>query len=71
MKEFPKVKIGIVDGEELPEITGFTMAFTYPVLVFYVNGKEAFRFARFVPIDQLRQDVKKMYEGVIGVGDGE
>lgn len=66
MSDFPKIKLGIVDGEELPEIAGLVMALTYPTIVFHVDGKEVLRFARFVPMDQFRMDVKKLYELVTG-----
>jgi hypothetical protein len=42
------------------------MAFTIPVIVLYLDGREALREARFVPIEKLRIDFQRIYEGVFG-----
>ncbi|WP_156324363.1 thioredoxin [Bacillus sp. FJAT-27251] len=50
MKDFPKIQTGLVNAGKVPEIAGYLMAFTVPVLVLYVNGKEYLREARFVQV---------------------
>ena len=45
-KNFPQVKIRVVDIEEDPELAGQSMVFTLPVVILNLDDKEMFRFAR-------------------------
>ncbi len=38
------------------------MAFTAPVLVFHVNGKEVLREARFVHLEDFKSKITRIYE---------
>ncbi|WP_268876139.1 MULTISPECIES: hypothetical protein [Bacillaceae] len=40
------------------------MAFTVPVIVLYVDGKEALREARIVHIEKFKEDIAKIYNMV-------
>jgi hypothetical protein len=66
LKEFPNIQKGIVNAGKVEEIAGFLMAFTVPVLVLYVNGKEYLREARIVHVEKFRENVTKIYEGIYG-----
>lgn len=66
MKDFPKIAMGLVNAGEVEEIAGFLMAFTVPVLVLYVDGREYLREARIVHVEKFRDDVTKIYEGIFG-----
>lgn len=66
MKDFPKIEMGLVNAGKVEEIAGFLMAFTVPVLVLYVDGREYLREARIVPVEKFRDDVAKIYEGIFG-----
>jgi hypothetical protein len=67
MRDFPKIQMGLINAGDVPEIAGYLMAFTVPVLVLYVDGKEYLREARIVQVEKFRDDVARVYEGVIGV----
>ncbi|WP_256815429.1 hypothetical protein [Cytobacillus sp. Bac17] len=43
------------------------MAFTVPVIALYLDGREVLREARFIPVEKLRDDLKRIYEGVFDV----
>ncbi|MEH7443958.1 thioredoxin [Bacillus sp. JJ1122] len=58
--------MGLVNAAKVEEIAGFLMAFTVPVLVLYVDGREYLREARIVQVEKFRDDVTKIYEGIFG-----
>lgn len=66
LKDFPKIKTGLVNAGKVEEIAGFLMAFTVPVLVLYADGREYLREARIVQVEKLRDDITKIYEGFFG-----
>lgn len=66
MKDFPMIKGAVVNAGKVPKIAGYLMAFTVPVLVLYVEGKEYLREARIVQVEKFREDVARIYEGVVG-----
>jgi len=66
MKDFPKIEMGLVNAGKVEEIAGFLMAFTVPVLVLYVDGREYLREARIVQVEKFRDDMAKIYEGIFG-----
>jgi len=53
-----------VNTLEVPEVTGVYQVMTVPVILLFVDGKEYMRKARFVPIQELYHDVKKVVDGV-------
>lgn len=65
LKEYPQIEAGLVNAGKVTEIAGFLMAFTVPVVVLYLDGKEVLREARFVPVEKLRKDLKRIYEGIM------
>ncbi|BCB02264.1 thioredoxin family protein [Bacillus sp. KH172YL63] len=48
------------DADEIPEIAGRFSVFTVPVIIVFVEGKEMFRKARFVPIDELNSQIGRL-----------
>ncbi|WP_210366073.1 thioredoxin family protein [Bacillus sp. REN3] len=66
MKDYPKIEMALVNAEKVEEIAGYLMAFTVPVLVLYLDGKEYLREARIVQVEKLRADIGKIYDGVYG-----
>ncbi|WP_232233723.1 thioredoxin family protein [Bacillus sp. J33] len=65
LKEYPQIEAGLVNADKVTEIAGFLMAFTVPVVVLYLDGREVLREARFVPVEKLRKDLKRIYEGIM------
>ncbi|MCR8848857.1 thioredoxin family protein [Rossellomorea sp. SC111] len=62
LKDFKSVRSIHADAEEIPEIAGEFSIFTVPVIIVFVDGKEMFRKARFVPIDELRSRISRLTE---------
>ncbi|KON86012.1 hypothetical protein AF332_03745 [Sporosarcina globispora] len=64
MKDYPRIETRLVNAGKVTEIAGFLMAFTVPVIALYLDGREVLREARFIPMGKLRNDLKRIYEGV-------
>ncbi|MCA1059849.1 thioredoxin family protein [Rossellomorea aquimaris] len=62
LEEFKSVFPIHADAEEIPEVAGEFSIFTVPVLIMFVEGKEMFRKARFVPIDELQSQISRLIE---------
>lgn len=60
LEEFQDIKSIHADAEEIPEIAGEFSIFTVPVVILFVEGKEMFRKARFVPIDELHTQISRL-----------
>ncbi|WRP06981.1 thioredoxin family protein [Rossellomorea aquimaris] len=60
LEDFQEVMSIHADAEEMPEIAGEFSIFTVPVVIFFVDGKEMFRKARFVPIDELHSQISRL-----------
>lgn len=52
-----------VNTFEMPEVAGEYSIMTVPVILLFVNGKEYLRQGRFVPINQLYEQVSKIVSG--------
>lgn len=62
LKDFPKIQSIQADASALPELAGRFSIFTVPVLLLFVEGKEVMRFARFVEMDKLHHQLKRITE---------
>jgi thioredoxin-like negative regulator of GroEL len=60
LEEFQDIKSIHADAEEMPDIAGEFSIFTVPVVIVFVEGKEMFRKARFVPIDELHSQISRL-----------
>ncbi|WP_074036088.1 thioredoxin family protein [Exiguobacterium profundum] len=62
LHQFPEIVAVAVDSDEVPEVAGAFSIFTVPVVLFFINGKEMLRRARFVPIGELTHQLERMQE---------
>lgn len=53
----------MVNAAEVPEMAGQLSLFTAPVVLLYAEGKEFARFARFVPMDELKYRIEQLLDG--------
>ncbi|MCA1064283.1 thioredoxin family protein [Rossellomorea sp. AcN35-11] len=60
LERFQHVSSIHADADEIPEIAGEFSIFTVPVIIVFVNGKEMFRKARFVPIEELHTQMSRL-----------
>ncbi|WP_070120340.1 thioredoxin family protein [Bacillus marinisedimentorum] len=63
--QYPEIKSAYVNTHEIPDIAGKLEIFTVPVLLLFVDGKEYMRKARFVSVDELDQELNKIYSLVM------
>ncbi|WP_245690049.1 thioredoxin family protein [Sediminibacillus albus] len=66
LTQFPEIEAAAVNAEKVPAAAGQLLAFTAPVLLLYVNGKEALRESRFVPIMQFHEKIQAIYQASAG-----
>lgn len=65
MKDFPEIQFAVVDAGEVQEIAEHFLIFTVPVLLLFVDGKEALREARIVHMDLFREKVNRIYTAIL------
>lgn len=53
----------IVNAASVPEMTGQLSLFSAPVVLLYANEKEYARFARFVPMEELKFRMEELVNG--------
>lgn len=56
----------LANAAHMPELAGQLMLFTAPVVLLFWQGKEIHRFARFVPVQELRRRLDEL-EGSLNV----
>ncbi|WP_085505059.1 thioredoxin family protein [Thalassobacillus devorans] len=60
VKEYPELDAYQIEVEDAPAVAGEYTVFTVPVVIIFVDGKEYDRKARFVPIEELKQQLSKL-----------
>jgi len=61
IEKYPKIKMGYVDMEKIPESAGAFSIFTIPGVLLYVEGKETIREARHISLPDFESKVKRYY----------
>lgn len=61
-KHFPLIEQVYVDVEKLPDLAAQQSVFTVPVILIFFEGRETFRKARNVGIDELLNLVDRPYQ---------
>lgn len=64
LESFPKIQLGYINADDLEEVAGRFLILTVPALVFFVDGKEYIREARFVHIQLLKGKISTIYSMV-------
>jgi len=60
-EKFPLVKFGYVNIELSKETAAQNSVFTVPTILFFIEGKEYIRKARFVNFDELENELGRIY----------
>jgi thioredoxin-like negative regulator of GroEL len=60
-KHFPEIKCIYVDTEKFTDLVGEYSIFTVPVILVFFEGKETFRKARSIGVQELAELVKRPY----------
>lgn len=61
-KEFAKIKMYYIDGIKSGEIAGFFSAFSSPVMILFVDGKETKRYGRYTSIQEIRNGISRLFD---------
>jgi thioredoxin-like negative regulator of GroEL len=59
--DFPEMKLLLINAEEYREIAANYMAFSYPVILLFFDGKEFSRFSKNVSISELKSTIGRVY----------
>lgn len=59
LKNFPSIKSIHIDAYQVPEVAAEFSVMTVPAVLVFNEGRELFRKARFVPIEELHQELTK------------
>ncbi|MEW6196694.1 MAG: thioredoxin family protein [Bacteroidota bacterium] len=60
-ENFPLIKFGYVNIDESKETAAQNSVFTVPTILFFVEGKEYIRKARFLNLDELKTELERIY----------
>ncbi|SET61474.1 Thioredoxin [Natronincola peptidivorans] len=61
LKLYPQINCGKIEADKYPETKGAFSIFTFPCILFYIDGKELIREARFISINQLEEKLKRYF----------
>lgn len=64
VEKYEQIATVQADVEQIPELSGEYTVFTVPVILLFFNGKEVMRMARFIEMDKLSHQLKKITESV-------
>lgn len=64
LDEYPQIKVKYIWLDKASEVNGEFQIFTFPALIMYVEGKEVFRMARFIPMEELKGKLDRIMEFV-------
>ncbi len=59
LEDYPLITSIHVDSDEVKEVAGLLTVFTVPAVLVFSKGRELFRKVRFVPIEELHQQLAK------------
>lgn len=61
LESFPKIQLGYINADDLEEVAGRFLILTVPALLFFVDGREYIREARFVHVQLLKEKISTIY----------
>lgn len=62
LENYPRIHSIQADADAIPEVAGEFNVFTVPALLLFANGKEYIREARFVNMEDLEHQFKRIAE---------
>ena len=61
-KRFPLMDLVYVDAQQFPEMIAEYQAYSYPVLLFFFEGKEYLRYSKYVSLSELNDSIGRIYD---------
>lgn len=65
LQDYERIATAQIDATAVPEAAGQFSLFTAPVALLFVDGKEYIRKARFIPLEELESEMKRIYENLV------
>ena len=65
-EEFPEIKFAYVNAAESKELAALQNIFSVPTILFFFDGKETIRKARFVNLEELGFELERVYSIYFG-----
>lgn len=59
---FPLMDMVYVDAKVFPELIAEFQAYSFPVLIFFFEGKEYLRFSKYVSLAELNDSIGRIYD---------
>jgi len=59
---FPLMDMVYVDAKLFPELISEFQAYSFPVLIFFFEGKEYLRFSKYVSLSELNDSIGRIYD---------
>jgi thioredoxin-like negative regulator of GroEL len=62
VQRFPMMDMAYVDARRFPELISQFQAYSYPVLIFFFEGKEYLRYSKYVSMVELSESIGRIYD---------
>jgi len=59
---FPQMDLVYVDAGKFPILVSEYQAFSFPVLIFFFEGREYLRYSKYVSMAELRESIGRIYD---------
>jgi thiol-disulfide isomerase/thioredoxin len=59
---FPLMDMVYVNAAQFPELISQYQAYSFPVLIFFFEGKEYLRFSKYVSLSELNESIGRIYD---------
>lgn len=59
---FPLMDLVYVDAKIFPGLIADYQVFSFPVLIFFFEGKEYLRYSKYVSISELKESIGRIYD---------
>jgi thioredoxin 1 len=61
-ERFPLMDLVYVNAKEFPELISLYQVYSFPVLIFFFEGKEYLRYSKYVSMNELGESIGRIYD---------
>lgn len=62
LNRFPLMDLIYIDGKQFPTVMAEYQAYSFPVLIFFFEGKEYLRYGKFISLSELSESIGRIYD---------
>lgn len=62
VNRFPLMDLIYIDGKQFPELISAYQAYSFPVMIFFFEGKEYLRYSKYVSLSELSDSIGRIYD---------